>query len=568
MLSELNDLRRRLSDVTAELSRFLSSSEAVFLSVGGALAGVEKQARDLLDAAANAPPLDMEGPAAQLRGHFQAAAEHLKASRLSLEEATRRLEPVLQGTDRLSLFRGEFQRMATTLWALAISINIENTRCGDDHSGFGTVVTAVRHLGALIEPKFDAVLKHSEGLRDSAQEAVRRSRDYVSAHGCDTNCMLQKIHDSLGGLDQLAAGGGTVATTATRSSKSVVDSVGRVLLAIQEHDITRQMIEHVVEGLSQFEADLGNGPVAEPAGALVEVFQLCRLLHAQLQKARRRFSGALTDMEAGLQVMSSVAADLVETTGGLAGTQDAGLFFSVEQGIEQAAQQLRAHAENRQASAAALGRANATLQGMSGFIRAIESIGEQIKIIALNAQVEAEKTGTEGRALASLAKAIREVSIQVHGMTVSVSRVMTDMVRDGTVTAADLGDGSAIVTALGAVARQLRERHQAMLQLAGVLRDGAEAVRSQVGALVPQLADQRRAVRSLANIELELSLVGRAAEAVAGPGSGDSQRLKELAERYTMEDERSTHHQVVAGEAAGPMETAPTSVLGDNVELF
>jgi methyl-accepting chemotaxis protein len=567
--SDLTELRRRLSGVTAELSHFLNSSEAVFLSVGGALAGVEQEARQLLDTVASAPPLDMDNLSARLRDQFQMAAEHLSASKKRLEEAAHGLEPVLRGIDRLSLFQSEFQRMATTLWALAISINIENTRCGDEHSGFGTVVSDVRRLGALIEPKFEAVLKHSEGIRESAHEAIRRSRDYVKTQGCDTDCMLRTINESLDGITEIAASGAKLTQVAHQSSTSVVNSVGSVLLAIQEHDITRQMIEHVMEGLSQYETDLGGGPVAEPARALAEAFQLCRLLHAQLQKARRRFTGALTSMETGLEAINSMATQLAETTGNLAGTQENGFFHTVEMGIEQAAHQLHAHAENRQASAVALGRASSTLQGMGSFIRAIEGIGEQIKIIALNAQVEAEKTGNEGRALASLAKAIREVSIEVHGLTLSVSRILTEMVREGADTTIAMSDGSAIVAELGAVVGQLRQRHQDLLTLTGLLRDGAHAVRGKVEVLVPRLAEQRRAVRTLAALELELSNVGREAEALAGPARADSHRLLEFAQRYTMEDERSTHNQVISGSAMPTPDSASApSALGDNVELF
>jgi methyl-accepting chemotaxis protein len=275
----------------------------------------------------------------------------------------------------------------------------------------------------------------------------------------------------------------------------------------------------------------------------------------------------LTNMETGLKAINKMAVELVDTTSGLAGTQDNGFFYTVEQGIEQAAQQLHAHAQNREASAVALGRASSTLQGMGTFIRAIEGIGEQIKIIALNAQVEAEKTGNEGRALASLAKAIREVSIEVHGLTLSVSRILTDMVHEGSATTIAMSDGSAIISELGVVVGQLRQRHQSLLTLAANLRDGAEAVRAQVEVLVPRLDDQRRAVHSLAELELELSQVGRTAEALAGSAHADVTRLRDFARRYTMEDERSIHNQVVTGSVAPTANSVP-STLGDNVELF
>ncbi len=68
-----------------------------------------------------------------------------------------------------------------------------------------------------------------------------------------------------------------------------------------------------------------------------------------------------------------------------------------------------------------------TVSEMSGFTRAIEYIGDEVELIALNAAVKADQIGEEGRAIGIVADEIQRISAKAQMHTSSIAAILKDV---------------------------------------------------------------------------------------------------------------------------------------------
>jgi septal ring factor EnvC (AmiA/AmiB activator) len=205
----------------------------------------------------------------------------------------------------------------------------------------------------------------------------------------------------------------------------------------------------------------------------------------------------------------------------------------------------------------------------------IERIGEEIKLIALNAQIKSAYTGEEGAALGVLAEAIQRLSIDAIDHTGSVSSVLQSIIAvterlRGIEEGCEQGEQVGIMVAtLATLLESLREVNEALRRSLiemdeTVSRLSAEIEQTTSGIAVHQQVSQvlERAIRGLSAIAAE-------ARRVAPEAPGRERNFDALASRYTMQSERNIHRSLLE-RSAGELSAAPVSEqeLGDNVELF
>jgi hypothetical protein len=573
--------RDQLREASARLGDYLSDSERIFLETCSALQGLDQQAGRLVAAssaaAAAAAHTEAEDPVARLEGGLGALGRSVEKSQAVLRESALGLSHVLAGIDALAPFAADFQRVGTLLWALAINTRIENAGCGAEGVGFQTVVSDVRRLGAQIEPKFDAVLSRARVLRGNAAEARGRAVAFLER---DARALGEQIHATLAGLSalrQVRATAQAVGGQAAAASEQVAADVTQVLTVLQMHDIARQMIEHVraeIEGL------IGNE--GKP-GATAEVAVMASLQAEQLGRARRTLDGAFTDIAGCLSRLGEGAERLGAATRGMAQAREGtDLLQRVEQGIERSSASLREQLARERVTTDVMGRVSTSMDEVVRVTREIHRIGADVKLIALNAQVQAEKTGEDGRALAVLARAIRELSVEVEGLTSKVCEVMARIAHEarplGAEQALEVSQATAeeaVMAEMGAVLVSLHAQHAAIWQgIQAASRDAAE-LRAAVTQLSRRLAASAAQAGALRDLEATLAAIGAeaATRCSAAETAAVAGRLRTAAARYTMEQERAVHRAATqvrspAAPRAAPRLAAPASAFGDNVELF
>ncbi len=578
--STLDASRDRLKAVSSQLAGFLAGSEEVFLDAGSRLTGLERLARTLVEVSRGSVARGGD-PVEHLDRELGGLERYLGASREASDAGLKGLSHILAGAEAISSARGDCEDITRTLRVLGIYTRIENSRTDARSGGMETVVAEVRRLGDLIDSKFQAMLGQASGLRSAAASATASTEDFRARQGAWSARMLDETRDAMESLRALAASEAAVASRAISASEEVMRHASEVLVALQIHDATRQMIEHAVEELGAFEHDAGSASLQGPldAGAwFTEVSELCRLLAAQLRGAREQLVAGLGHIAENLRAMASRVTEVGEATGRLAGAgADASPVERVHRGVAQATEVLREHLDYEHQMTAALGSVAGNAQGIGTHVRELQRIGADVKIIALNALVETERTGAGGRVLAVLAHGIGVLAVEVVQRMNTVSRTLQAM----TTAAGALAHGGSaqqasagVTTAanLESLVTLLRAYHGDLQTSAAALRDGSQALRDEVEGLGGRLAEQTDAAGALQRIEEELQRLGAQAAELARPAGSDRRPVRQASalSRYTMDAEREIHQRVLehAGEATRVERDQTSGGLGDNVELF
>lgn len=572
--------RESLTQASEQLSRYLSGSEQVFLRTGDRLQSLAQKATDIINGSGDAATMATSetSPVESLTHALRSMEVHLAVSCEAATAGASCLGQVLQKVEQLVDTGAEFQRIASTMRSLSTSLRVEDGRRAEGF-GFASVSADVVRLGRLIASKFDAVLARAHSLNDTARSAQRGEREFLKSQGAQAADLLHDTRTSLSHMADLETASRALRRETLQASREIGAEVTKVVVALQVHDITRQMIEHVIESIRSFTAELdGDADESSPHAAkesdrLADLSALCRIQSRQVAKARRDLVNALNGIARTLRDMSARVEGIVEGTQHLSSRDGGSLLGEVEHGVGQAAttlhQQLR---HERQTFAAVEAVASATV-AMEGFVGDIAVIANDVKVVALNALVKAVKTGSRGAVFAILAQAIKDLSTQVASKTEMVAQVMHEM----TQLASDLGgrmhssqESEQMESLLTRLTGDLRRYHNSLVSSLTTLRKDSSVIAVEVEDIARGLVQQAQVTDELRQIERDLATMGEEAAKAVGYSSCKSSRwMEEAAERYTMESERAIHCSIGSAQES-PVESASSSPsgLGDNVELF
>ena len=519
-------LGEAVTSVRGQVQAFLAGSEPIFLETGLALETLRNQAVSLLATSAAVVEAGRAGDDDPVERLIQGCRQmdlHLAASRRSLEQKAQKLRAILAAIDRLNAFRQIFRRAASALRMLGMSTSIENARAGMASTGFATVAADVRRLGGLVETRFDGVLDESLTMKRTAEAALVRVNELTGRQGQRASAMLEDATSSLESLRELARSASAVGERASAASSGVVESVNSVVASLQVHDITRQMMEHSLEELVTIDADLARGAArGAPLAAVnpVELADLCRLQSSQLQDARSRLEGALQAIPTSLRVMSAAARELADQTNRLGERPQGGsLLTAIEAGVAHATSALREQLRQEAEIERAMDQVMATITEMLKRLRDVERIGKDLKIIGLNAGIEADKTTQGARVLTVLARAIQELSTEVSDQTAAFAGMVHRIATEAASTSEAAGAESDPETAMAAATGQRGEGGVDGQRIAAELESQVADLRAYDG----RLGD---AIRVLASVG---GLLGRGVEDISARIQQQAQEVTALA---------------------------------------
>ena len=340
---------------------------------------------------------------------------------------------------------------------------------------------------------------------------------------------------------------------------------------------------------------LGAGAPDEAADRLDagEMVELSRLQSSQLQQARSKLEQALRAMPANLKAMAATVNELAGHTARLdERSSGVSLLEGVETGVAHAVSVLREQLAQETEIEGAMTQVMTTIAEMLRRLRDVERIGHDLKIIGLNAGVEAAKTTQGGRVLSVLARAIQELSTEVGDQTAAFAGVVHQIAGEaspahgGAASAESTTDGAngeSIARELEGLLATLRAYSGALEATIGSLVDAGGALSRGVEEISMRIERQERDLTMLESAEGELRTATAAlgARGVTGTGGRTTERLARASARYTVESERAIHRSMTAGGGVAPAiggagrvtggaPVVPSSGqdFGDNVELF
>jgi len=565
---------RGLEGMAAELKVVAATTEDEFLAIGGRLqdfyqrgSGITALATEMLGEVAGEQVTQAMDGIANLLDEMGRYVGH---ARQEIEASSATLSEILALLEHVAGPLSGFKKVNKVLRMLGISTKIESARLGQSAAGFDTLASDVGDLAVQVNDKAGVILKR----KDDLARAIEQTLSGVLNAGAQQHDLvlgiLDKTRGSLAALSGINARCSSSMAGISAVSEEVSRSIGEVVMSMQTHDIVRQQIEHVDQALTELKGRSASGT----AGA-DEVAWVCELQSAQLRHASKELDSAVQAIIGNLKEVARQQSGLSAETRGMAGIADqtGGSFFSeMQKDITVVTAALLDSSKVNRSLCGAMGTVTDTVGEIASFVGDIEKIGEEIKLIALNAQIKSAYTGDEGASLGVLAEAIQRLSIDAIDHTTVVSRTLHEIIA----VTQSLNNG--VCSDTSALEAEVRDMVQGLSSLLGVLQSVNETLLrslTSMDAEVTHLSSDIDQVTAGITVHRKVSQVLEGAVRGLGgimvearriaPAAGQGANLDELASRYTMHSERKIHESLFDGaQVSGP---GPDS-FDDNVELF
>ena len=545
---------------------------------------------------------DITGLAQGLVDHTAAQGLHVRLNTLSEElltltdetaraagrQSLTEIDGVVRIVDELSDILAAFSKIVKHLSMLGIATRIESARLGADGRGFTTLADDVEKLAHQIVEHCAGIARRIEILRGHVQTARQHNLSILGTQEQCHDVIGRQLGANIAALSDMAGRSAAVTRELSRGAGEIAADIGQAVKSMQSHDIVRQQIEHAEHALGETAALIdAEAPEAAEAATLLElvafVADVLTLQTSQIASADRHFTDAADSLRGSLTALAGRIRDIDGSIAGLAGDAAADTpLRRLEDGVARVKSELGDFAGQGEALGGSMTAVVATIADMGGAIEAIEEVGTEIELIAINASIKAAHTGEAGAALGVLALAIQRLSAEARGQTNAVARILGEIasaskgLQDNAGRYNDQSEAWRVVGELDGVLAETAQAARHGQELFDALRQASRTWGERAGELARDISFDREIGHSLAGIRDALeSRIAAAKKLVPGGGRGRSARLRQLYDRYTMEAERDVHEAAfgrsrkMAPARPAALAAAPTPAeFGDNVELF
>jgi len=565
------------NEVTGDLSVISGTTEDEFLAIGARLqdflqrgTGIASVASEMVGEVAGEHVTAAMNGLGEMMGMM---GDHVNRAQQEIDDSAATLREILKLLDEVSGPLSGFKKVNKVLRMLGISTKIESARLGAAAAGFETLASDVGDLSVQVNDKAAVILSRKDELARTISQTLTGVLDTGARQHDQVVAILEKSNKSLEALTGINTRCSSAVTGISAASEEVSARIGEVVMSMQTHDIVRQQIEHVQLTLKELDTRL----VAGQAGA-DDAVCICDLQMAQLRHARAEFGNAVQVIVGSLREIARREADLSAQTRGLAGIADqaGGSFFTeMERDISVVSEALLESTKVNQSLCLAMNKVVETVGEIADFVGDIETIGEEIKLIALNAQIQSAYTGEEGAALGVLAEAIQRLSIDAIAHTGAVSGTLqaiigvTQRLHEGVSTESSVLEDEvrAMVGKLSSLLDTLRLVNENLRRSLSRMDREVLQISSDIEQVTAGITVQQKVDAALDNSLKALESVVREARPLA-PGAANQSTLDEISKRYTMASQRKIHQSHFDPKAAPGTAAAPEGDFGGNVELF
>jgi methyl-accepting chemotaxis protein len=584
----IDDIVANLHACSSGLAALNSSTEDDFLTTGAELREVAARAGEISTAAKAIADLvsgaGLEGHREALQKLFDQMRAYLDLSGRKLNSNTGTLRTILGTSDDVALHLVGFKRIVKHLRVLGISTKIESARLAGGNNAFANIADDVEKLSGLINAKSADILRAVTSSHKVIGETLSKVSLYEERGQGRSQTMLDDIVRNLSSLSEKHERSSIAAQRVVSQSDEISRSIGDIVGSLQFHDITRQQIEHVTEAMDALGEKMSRLRGTENALSAARdlcVSDVCRLQMNQLESAKREFVSAVggsmdcfRTIAGNVVEISKEAAALVDATGA-AGSS---FLTRLKADVAEIVRKLKENGEANQGLLSAVESVAVTITDLAAFVGSIEEIGVDIGLLALNAQIRAAQTGSEGAALGVLAEAVRKLSEDARGQTLSISEALTHIsssaqgLRRGGTDEDEIPELNEMVERFGGLLDALEGMDGEVASCINRMEGATKEVETRIRDLISAVRVHETMESSLSGAVAALAKIdGKARQ--FGPPTGevrDAGYLKQLEDRYTMHKERSIHRSII--NTIGPMapfpDKEPEGGLGENVELF
>lgn len=431
-----------LVDCLQALEALTAATEDEFLYIGSRMRDFHRRAATIAElsgsVAGTMSGKDIKETTEGLNSLMEKMALYLTRAESGMDASIRKLKEIegiiLEMLGHLDGLSGITQ----ILRALGLSTTIQNAVLKRPEDGIRVLGDDVKKLSSVVMEKSAKITEDSNSLHQTIKETLELLYTLESSRQKKVEIVLKKTMSSIVTLNRKYAAAATAAREISDGSEQISNSIGTVVTSLQIHDITRQQFESSKEAFNKVLAGIDRQQSGDLPAAVAddndffmnEVLDVCISQKAPLRRTRNTFITAVDTVMENLRAISGAISGMLAKTEEIAGTDGAGAqsgFSGIEatlSSVTSTVSSLSENAEGRKGLATALELIANTTMEMTGFIKEIEEIGDDIELIAFNASVKAGRIGEEGMALNVIAANIQRVSSQAKGHTGRISEIL------------------------------------------------------------------------------------------------------------------------------------------------
>lgn len=534
----------------------LRSRELLKLALGRDEDGSTFQAAvDMVEA-----PLDFSNECLQIIGELAGGLE-IMSGRIS----------------KLGRFRNKLDRGIAPLRLLQTMFRIESATCSPEIQALFTSISVEierlqSRMSTMVSKEFEAI-----GNTQATLNSVRLRLREIHAQQTGVATRRAEIENSLLHLQKQVGLNEGRDVRLIGVIEVIAAKVGEIVTALQYQDILSQRLGHVSNGLSEMATQMQAAGSLRPPDLLSFLRDASRVESAQLAEIERLLNGAIETLDGSLRGISLEIGELNEECVLLKDIESASVTGDgMVQILLDAISETRQFNESTYAQTDDICRALEPIAGLvGGLTESILEVSIQIRLIALNAQVQAVQAG-EGTGLEVLS-----------ARTCSISEEITDIVAQILSELTTLKDG--LKGGLETI-EHTRSRNLEFMELLRTsgraqelqlhqFRDRAFAELHSVQALIAEVQNKSKNLCSTLDVRTAVFEVTGLARTeltefsnrlpVDTSAGKPNARFEERARSYTAAGERATSERALRGGAAIQAGEGPVSAAVEgSVEFF
>ncbi len=545
-----------------KLIKLSGNTEEEFLSLGVKLQDISSKAKSLPERLVHIAELIKGGGEHNFFDQSKYVSEKsltiLKMFDAETKEIILKINSIVEQIKKFSKNKNDFKIISRTLRVLGINIKIQGVQIiGDENNSIG-LADEVSGLSiktdVIVDKLFDELGK--------ADVSVLLIADRINRHLQKNSRQIKqaekRINNVLGRLKEMFDLSAGLLTNITSCSSEISKRVGEIVMSMQFHDISRQKIEHVSEALEdickKLEEDTksGNGDESSlPAYILkiaaVQISQLDFVTH-EMETAEKKMVEGLEDIALNTKKQSE---ELIKATGVQEKESDNSVVIKFRDEITTIISALTKNAENNNYIQEEVKGVSKTAKAIFFFIGNVEEIAEKIKLLALNAQIEAARIGESGLALSILAREVRDVSAHSNRVVDTISagvKLILDIADRLQIHISDaftkgLNDVEDLRRTAVETGEGLNNLNNEMAENIVDFNGKSQQLALDISAIKSEIRFFREMKECIFDAKMVINQLIEAVRPFAAENKTDSDEslLTELNVRYTMESERIAH---------------------------
>ncbi|WP_152609981.1 methyl-accepting chemotaxis protein [Geobacter sp. OR-1] len=573
-----------LALMTEKLQQLSGSTEGEFLSIGARLQDYYFRAGSIdrlaSDVTAQVSGEEVQGAIEHLVTLLDKMQNYLVDSEREAGLDCESLGNVLRLLEQVVEPLSGFSTINKVLRMLGMSTKIESARLGNSAAGFDTIAADVANLSVQVLEKSQTILTQQSSLCDTIRKTLEGVEKTEAEQIQRVQGILDKTRASLASLKEINSNCSVIASVVASASSEISKGMSEVVTSMQFHDIVRQQIEHVETALAELHHRVTSCG-SEEMDLAVEMTDICELQAAQLRQAGDEISDAVRSIIDNLCKVSDKESNTASKTREMAGVADragSSFFSDMADDLKKIAAVFASNAEANKSITRAMTSVAGTVGEIVTYVGDIEHIGEEIELIAMNAQIKAARTGAEGAALGVLAEATQRLSVEAQEQTGNVSRTLLAVTETTESLFHDVGEEAenleneidSIVNELDSVLNSLRLLNENIIEKVQSLEGEVLALSCDIESTTSSISVHELMASGLSDVLGALNAIVAEAAALIpiDLAKGKTARLQELATRYTMHSERKVHAGFAGAEGFDTFSGSGSEESDDNVELF